>query len=327
MDMPTRRISSNSPVPPEVRDIRGRAHLLNDASIERAVGSPIPSAPGTPQSLALPMNPPAAAHSRRSSFGSAQSIRRSASPSPSIPLPAVMPTASPNISGGLPMNTKSTSLYANETFMSFFRRLTFAPDGSLLFTPAGQHKELQPNPETKPSEDMLNMTYIYTRAGLHKPPVAKLPGHKKPSLAVRCSSVLYTHRVAAQVRTKDIIIDTGSAESDLSPLPEPAMSAKPVIPVKSMEPPPPVSAPSPKPTEAGTGTYSTPPLASGPPPMFDLPYRIVYAVATQDAVHVYDTQQRQPLCVVSNLHFATFTDLTWYVSPPYTNSALTCQVQ
>jgi chromatin assembly factor 1 subunit B len=50
---------------------------------------------------------------------------------------------------------------------------------------------------------------------------------------------------------------------------------------------------------------------NGPPPVFDLPYRIVYAVATQDSVHVYDTQQSKPLCVVSNLHYATFTDLTW----------------
>lgn len=40
---------------------------------------------------------------------------------------------------------------------------------------------------------------------------------------------------------------------------------------------------------------------------------MVYAVATQDAVLVYDTQQTTPLCVVSNLHYATFTDLTWYV--------------
>jgi chromatin assembly factor 1 subunit B len=39
----------------------------------------------------------------------------------------------------------------------------------------------------------------------------------------------------------------------------------------------------------------------------------VYAVATQDAIHVYDTQQQKPLCIVSNLHFATFTDITWYV--------------
>ncbi|KAI5308994.1 hypothetical protein KEM55_004341 [Ascosphaera atra] len=56
------------------------------------------------------------------------------------------------------------------------------------------------------------------------------------------------------------------------------------------------------------------PLTLPPPfptPIFSLPYRIVYAVATQDTVLIYDTQQSSPLCVVSNLHFATFTDLAW----------------
>ena len=41
---------------------------------------------------------------------------------------------------------------------------------------------------------------------------------------------------------------------------------------------------------------------------------MIYAVATQDAIHIYDTQQQKPLCIVSNLHFATFTDITWYVN-------------
>jgi chromatin assembly factor 1 subunit B len=50
---------------------------------------------------------------------------------------------------------------------------------------------------------------------------------------------------------------------------------------------------------------------AGMAPVFSLPYRIIYAIATQDAVLVYDTQQQTPLSVVSNLHFATFTDLSW----------------
>ncbi|PSK34087.1 hypothetical protein B9Z65_8413 [Elsinoe australis] len=317
MDMPSRRISSNSPAPP---DFRGRG--IASESIERAVGSPAPSAPGTPQSLALPMNPPPTSHSRRSSFGSsaAQSIRRSVSPSPSLPLPAIMPSASPGISaGGMPLaGTKNASLYANETFTSFFRRLTFAPDGSLLFTPAGQQKDSHASHNDK-NDDVANMTYIYTRAGLNKPPVAKLPGHKKPSLAVRCSPIYYTLRTS-QSKTKEITIDTGN-EGDLSPLPEPVMESKAPISQTSMEPPPPMSAPSPAPssTTAPSPRYvDTEPspktntgLPAGPLPVFDLPYRIVYAVATQDAVYVYDTQQKQPLCVVSNLHYATFTDLSW----------------
>ena len=239
-----------------------------------------------------------------------------------------MTAPSPGISGGMPMGvTRSASLYANETFTSFFRRLTFAPDGSLLFTPAGQQKEAQSNTNesSKSTEDTNNMTYIYTRAGLNKPPVAKLPGHKKPSLAVRCSPIFYNLRIAPMM-TKEITIDTSSneADADLSALPDPVMPSRQShnthLSTSSMDPPPPINAPSP----AQSSTAPSPKhhadsegfpnftaSAIGPHPTFDLPYRIVYAVATQDAVHVYDTQQKQALCVVSNLHYATFTDLTW----------------
>lgn len=325
MDIPARRISSSSPAPPE---FRGRASFVSE-NAPQAIGSPAPSAPGTPQSLALPMNPPPTSHSRRSSFGSVS--RRSVSPSPSIPLPAVMPAASPSISGGLTHPVKNTSLYANETFTSFFRRLTFAPDGSLLFTPAGQHKEthLSAADPTKTTDDVVNMTYIYTRAGLNKPPVAKLPGHKKPSLAVKCSPVFYNLRLS-NVETKEITIDTRTDE-DIPSLSEPLVPTKLSTTATSMDPPPLTNAPSPAPSAAAAASPrpgdsdmspATPAPLLGPAPVFDLPYRIVYAVATQDAVYVYDTQQQKPLCVVSNLHYATFTDLSWYVdlcSVPWSN--------
>lgn len=218
------------------------------------------------------------------------------------------------------MGVRNTNIYANETFTSFFRRLTFAPDGSLLFTPAGQFKTSHPlGPDgAKTQDDIINTVYIYTRAGLNKPPVAYLPGHKKPSIAVKCSPVYYHIRLA-NAETKEITMGT---DEDIPPLPEPAVPAatKPPTSHASMDPPP-LSAPSPSQQAATTASPrnqhdseqspSTPGLPAGPPPAFGLPYRIVYAVATQDAIHVYDTQQQKPLCVVSNLHYATFTDLTW----------------
>jgi chromatin assembly factor 1 subunit B len=314
MDLPARRVSSNSPAPP---DFGGRASFAADSSL--AIGSPVPSMPGTPQSLALPtMHPPPTSHSRRSSFGSSPSMRRSASPAPSMPLPAVMPN-SPSMNSIGTLGVRNAPIYFNETLTSFFRRLTFAPDGSLLFTPAGQYKALHPSiNDAKPSEDITNTVYIYTRAGLNKPPVAFLPGHKKPSVAVRCSPVYYTIRQTAPA-TKQITIDT-SYDDDMLSLPEPVMPSKPPTSHASMDPPPFTSAPSPSPsipapspmpTENEAGASTAPP--AGPTPAFNLPYRMIYAVATQDAIHVYDTQQQKPLCVVSNLHFATFTDITWYV--------------
>lgn len=302
---PPRRISSSSPAPP---DFGHRAQLaVLDAvpglsSTSAPIGSPVPSAPGTPTSMALPMNPPSiVSHSRRSSFSSS---RRSVSPAPSMPLPAVMPMeASPK---PLPtsMSVKNASLYANETLTSFFRRLTFTPDGSLLLTPAGQYQSQHLTAEGKVSHDIVNTVYIYTRGGINKPPAAHLPGHKKPSVCVRCSPIYYTLRTAAPL-TKHITIDTSSPEDVILSLPEPLSKPSPAPSV--MDPPPPPSA-EPMTRSLSTDTNTT---SVGPKPAFALGYRIVYAVATQDSILIYDTQQNTPICVVSNLHCATFTDLAW----------------
>jgi chromatin assembly factor 1 subunit B len=245
-------------------------------------------------------------HSRRSSFSS----RRSVSPAPTLPLPAVMSMeASPKPQLG----TKNASLYANETLTSFFRRLTFTPDGSLLLTPSGQYQtQHQAEKDSKPTYEVINTVYIYTRGGINKPPIAHLPGHKKPSVVVKCSPVYYTLRQTPPA-TKHITIDTSSpSEEQLPSLPEPVSKPSPGAAV--MEPPPPPASVT---SEAGGGSQSkalsveTEATTPGPKPAFSLPYRMVYAVATQDSVLLYDTQQKTPICVVSNLHCATFTDLAW----------------
>jgi chromatin assembly factor 1 subunit B len=298
MDLPARRVPSSSPVP---SDVGSRAQSTTTNTLP--IVSPAPSAPGTPKAMALPMDPPPVSHSRRSSFGSSPSIRRSASPAPSLPLPAVKPieVSSPGLLSGL--GVRNANIYANETFTSFFRRLTFAPDGSLLFTPAGQYKtsNVSSTDSSKTVDEVTNTVYIYTRAGFNKPPVAHLPGHKKPSVAVRCSPVYYTLRQGSRP-TSHITLDTSSGEDSFPSLPDPVVAN--VTSHPSMEPPR-LSSTSepPKPKIVDTEGNSS--------PAFALPYRIVYAVATQDAVLIYDTQQQTPLCVVSNLHFATFTDLTW----------------
>ena len=314
MDLPGRRISSSSPAPQDT----GSRSLIGPESTSLAPVSPSPSMPGTPTSLALPMNPPAITHSRRSSFGSSPSMRRSASPAPSMPLPAVRPMEnSPNPYLGAGIGIKNANIYFNETLNSFFRRLTFAPDGSLLFTPAGQYRTPHAVDGTKPAEDVINTVYIYTRAGLNKPPIAHLPGHKKPSVAVKCSPVVYTHRVNTKP-TAHVIMDTSSAEEALAALPEPVVPSKAPTSNSAMDPPPSTNTTMPSPSDASrpassprTTDNDTAAQIPGPSPAFGLPYRIVYAVATQDSVLVYDTQQQTPLVVVSNLHYVTFTDVTW----------------
>lgn len=53
------------------------------------------------------------------------------------------------------------------------------------------------------------------------------------------------------------------------------------------------------------------PAATGS--VFALPYRMLYSVATQDTIVVYDTQQAGPVCLFTNLHYASFTDMAWWV--------------
>ncbi|RBR23440.1 uncharacterized protein FIESC28_03622 [Fusarium coffeatum] len=300
-DLPPRRISSSSPAPPDF----GHRSSLSVLDPPPSIGSPVPSAPGTPTSFALPMNPPSVvSHSRRSSFSS----RRSVSPAPSMPLPAVMPMdpspkPSSAMSSGLGM--KNANLYANETLTSFFRRLTFTPDGSLLLTPSGQYQNQHLSErDAKPTYEVINTVYIYTRGGINKAPIAHLPGHKKPSVVVKCSPIYYTLRQSPPV-TRNITIDTSSSEEPIPSLPEPLSKPSPALSV--MDPPPPPSSTSESKTSSSDAASSTP----GPKPAFSLPYRMVYAVATQDSVLLYDTQQKTPICVVSNLHCATFTDLAW----------------
>lgn len=129
-------------------------------------------------------------------------------------------------------------LYYPETLQSFFRRLAFSPDGSILVTPAGLE-------ETSSNETLNNVLYIYSRASLFTSPIYKITGLSKPAIAVSFNPVKYK--------------------------------------------------------------------LDGPSTL-KLPYKLVFAVATQDGVVLYSTQDNfKPLGLVSNLHYSSITDLKWTV--------------
>lgn len=45
--------------------------------------------------------------------------------------------------------------------------------------------------------------------------------------------------------------------------------------------------------------------------LFDLEYRMIWAVATNDSVLVYDTENTTPIALLENSHYAELTDLAW----------------
>lgn len=197
--------------------------------------------------LSTPMNPPSINHIQNVK-SPAKQLKKTFS---NDTLPAVRAIGSPSSKLPVSVIMRNTLLYHSETLQSFFRRLTFSPDGSLLLTPLGIFKtESQSKSPTKleggTSEDITNTVYIYIRSGLNKPPVCHIPGLKKPAIAISFSPIIY---------------------------------------------------------EASTDPETK--------PVFKLPYKMIFAIATQDSVIIYDTESLQPLGYVSNLHYSTITDLCW----------------
>ncbi|XP_020709487.2 chromatin assembly factor 1 subunit B isoform X2 [Athalia rosae] len=137
-----------------------------------------------------------------------------------------------------PLKGKTVRLFHDDTFQSFFRRLTFSSDGLLIIAPSGI---IEPQ---ESSEKLSNATIIFSRHNI-KEPIIVLPSLEQSTIAVRCCPVYFELR------------------------------------------------------------------EDGPVSLIDLPYRMIFAVATQSSVLIYDTQQVSPIAVVSNIHYTRLTDVTW----------------
>lgn len=362
-----RRESTTSDVE-SISGIDTRDESIASGSQQGALLTPTHSVPSTPSLSMFPPPPVERPSSRRSSFSGSNApsspatyTRYARSPSPMPALPAIrMPTSWSNV-----------KLYGDESYTNFFRRLTFSPDGALLLTPAGQFEDpsvipgltksgddqsgrgRKGHPSSSPAESNQTSTssvYIYSRANFARPPVARLPGHKKASVAVKFSPILYDLRAGvtgaeSPVETRTVAIERGSDKTvDVDVVDRKATSAQ-TLEVQALSPNKlpalsPIIAPSPRvagslagplsmlpPSPALSATDSlrpsTPSVSKPATPaitpnittasVFALPYRMLYAIATMDTIAIHDTQQASPVCLLTKLHYDEFTDMTWYV--------------
>lgn len=167
----------------------------------------------------------------------------------SLPQPVTTATDSPS-----EIKTKSFKMFHDDTMRSFFRRLTFTPDGEILIVPAGC---------MECGDKVINSTYMFSRQIFNKPAVY-LPSPSKVTICVRCCPRKFElKKISRQGSVSDD--QTNDNQKDWE-------------------------------------KYST---------MFSLPYRIVFAVGTEDSVLFYDTQQQMPFAHVSNIHYHQISDLAW----------------
>lgn len=139
---------------------------------------------------------------------------------------------------GHSLDGKILRLFHDDTLKSFFRRLTFSIDGSLIIAPSGIIENIESN------ERLTNATIIFSRYNL-KEPIMILPTLNEITIAVRCCPVYF--------ELKD----------------------------------------------------------DGPASIISLPYRLIFAVATNKSVIIYDTQQTSPIAIISNIHYKGLTDVAW----------------
>ncbi|XP_055624855.1 chromatin assembly factor 1 subunit B [Toxorhynchites rutilus septentrionalis] len=137
------------------------------------------------------------------------------------------------------LHGKTVRLFHDDTLQTFFRRLSFSPDGNLIVTPSGVA-------EVEGISKPLHTTYIYTRNSLKQPAIT-LPSPDQYTVAVRFCPLYFKLR-------------THPADK---------------------------------------------------PPVIPLPYRMIFAVATKSSVYLYDTQQRSPFGLISNIHYTRLTDISW----------------
>ncbi|KAJ8940799.1 hypothetical protein NQ318_007885, partial [Aromia moschata] len=82
---------------------------------------------------------------------------------------------------------KNVKYFHDDTFKSFFRRLQFSPDGSLLIVPSGHM-------ESEDCKKILNGTLVFTLDNNWSKPAAILPIRKQCSTVVRCCPILFRLR-------------------------------------------------------------------------------------------------------------------------------------
>nr|XP_023030076.1 chromatin assembly factor 1 subunit B [Leptinotarsa decemlineata] len=80
---------------------------------------------------------------------------------------------------------KESKYFHDDTFKSFFRRLQFTPDGSMLIVPSGHM-------QADDCKKILNATLVFTMDNWNEP-AAVLPLPKQCSTVVRCCPILFQH--------------------------------------------------------------------------------------------------------------------------------------
>jgi chromatin assembly factor 1 subunit B len=112
-----------------------------------------------------------------------------------IEIPNEISTNEGETSNSTPSSSKRFyKMYQDENLTTFFRRCSFTPDGNLLLTPTGLLKDTNLESNSSNNSNNSNNNYcvfVYARNQLNSKPLLALPGHKRPTIAIKCNPNRY----------------------------------------------------------------------------------------------------------------------------------------
>lgn len=190
-------------------------------------------------------------------------------------------------------NYKTSLMYHSETLQSFFRRLAFSPDGSLLLTPLGVYRydnDKRLEPTKKEASEATGQSVVHSEQ-LNAPANVLANESTKESNPDNNDNS----------NDNDEDNDTDGKETNTVFVYTRSSLNKPILHIPGFKKATIAISFSPK-------FYKNPTMETA---VFKLPYKMIFAVATQDSIVIYDTVDLKPLGIVSNVHYSTITDLAW----------------
>eukprot|EP00948_MAST-09A_sp_MAST-9A-sp1_P003099 g3099.t1 len=219
------------------------------------------------------------------------------------PLPKTSPTsrgendisdtlaASP--ANAIMLKKKKKLMFYDESVPTFFRRLDWSPDGSLLIAPTGFYKDYRTEGSVAHATTFGFLRGTFDRPAFHIQ--SRLDAD--PSICVRFCPKLFR----LSNNNKD---DKSNPETHTtSRLQEKQTVSSISINRPSVANPSGVVDPSSKTINNNKSGSSK--------SYINLPYKMVFAIATLKTVEIYDTESLQPIAHVSGLHYASLHDLAW----------------
>lgn len=170
------------------------------------------------------------------------------------------------------IKSKFKVFFSDDTVQTFCRRLEFSPDGQFLVAPTSRLAEFEKPPPKAPRIDANTSLEENQEADQKQDPSTETRTNSTPSKPINVFLVF-----KRKAYNRPFLYYPVGREVAL------CVRFSPVV-------------------------YK---LRSMQQNLWEIPYRIVFAVATTRSVLVYDSQQATPIAYVSQIHLARLTDLSW----------------